>query len=104
MSVQSPRPVILSPPSHPPSHANPADRPDIQDQENERQREEAEVRAKSRGRDARLTLPAKQNQAGASGSGDKEKRGEKDGKWIQGIDYAYEYVPVIQKRQGRKNM
>ncbi|WVQ75322.1 hypothetical protein IAR50_004938 [Cryptococcus sp. DSM 104548] len=99
-----PHPTILSPRPHP----NPTERPDIQDQENERQREEAEVRAtkKSRGSDARLTLPAKQNHAGASGSGDKagDKRGDKDGKWIQGIDYAYEYVPVTQKRQGRNNM
>ncbi|WVQ89859.1 hypothetical protein IAS59_003623 [Cryptococcus gattii] len=38
---------------------------------------------------------------------DKDKGKEKDkedGKWIQGIDYAYEYVPVTQRREGRKNM
>jgi len=28
---------------------------------------------------------------------------EKD-KWVESVDYAYEYVPVSQKREGRKNM
>ncbi|WWC87406.1 uncharacterized protein L201_002295 [Kwoniella dendrophila CBS 6074] len=28
----------------------------------------------------------------------------KDKGWIEGVDYAYEYVPVSQRRQGRKNM
>ncbi|WRT65258.1 uncharacterized protein IL334_002201 [Kwoniella shivajii] len=28
----------------------------------------------------------------------------KDKGWVEGVDYAYEYVPVTQRRQGRKNM
>ncbi|WVR04231.1 hypothetical protein IAU60_001231 [Kwoniella sp. DSM 27419] len=30
--------------------------------------------------------------------------GVKDKGWIEGVDYAYEYVPVSQRREGRKNM
>ena len=31
----------------------------------------------------------------------KEKEAEK---WVENVDYAYEYVPVVQRRQDRKNM
>ncbi|WWC58932.1 uncharacterized protein I303_101477 [Kwoniella dejecticola CBS 10117] len=34
-----------------------------------------------------------------NGSGNAKEKG-----WIEGVDYAYEYVPVTQRRQGRKNM
>ncbi|KAK4684093.1 hypothetical protein P7C73_g6114, partial [Tremellales sp. Uapishka_1] len=37
----------------------------------------------------------------------KDKDKEKDGagkNWVEGVDYAYEYVPVAQRREGRKNM
>lgn len=44
-----------------------------------------------------------QNADRSDSSKGKEKDKEYD-KWIQGIDYAYEYVPVTQRRQGRKNM
>jgi hypothetical protein len=36
----------------------------------------------------------------ASGGGS----GSADNKWVESVDYAYEYVPVTQKREGRKNM
>lgn len=31
----------------------------------------------------------------------KEKDAEK---WVESVDYAYEYVPVVQRLEGRKNM
>lgn len=74
------------------------------------ERTESEVRTRnSTAGNKRLTLPAVQIQAD-----DDERKGEpsentdrrdrdkgkekdkEDGKWIQGIDYAYEYVPVTQ--------
>lgn len=99
------------------------------------ERTESEVRTRnSAAGNKRLTLPAVQIQADDGGgegeqgqnadrrdsSKGKEKDKEYD-KWIQGIDYAYEYVPVTQvsgihilvtiacwllsqRRQGRKNM
>ncbi|BEJ03802.1 hypothetical protein CcaverHIS641_0109770 [Cutaneotrichosporon cavernicola] len=36
----------------------------------------------------------------SSGSGS----GSADNKWVESVDYAYEYVPVTQKREGRKNI
>ncbi|OCF38245.1 hypothetical protein I317_07998, partial [Kwoniella heveanensis CBS 569] len=40
------------------------------------------------------------NGANGNGSGSSNS---KDKGWIEGVDYAYEYVPVTQRRQGRKN-
>ncbi|WVQ68709.1 uncharacterized protein L199_006918 [Kwoniella botswanensis] len=37
-------------------------------------------------------------------SGDTPNGKDKEKGWIEGVDYAYEYVPVSQRRQGRKNM
>lgn len=42
--------------------------------------------------------------AGRRGSDKGKEKDKEDDKWIQGVDYAYEYVPVTQRRQGRKNM
>ncbi|OWZ65788.1 hypothetical protein AYX14_06125 [Cryptococcus neoformans] len=82
------------------------------------ERTESEVRTRnSAAGNKRLTLPAVQIQADdgdaegepglKAGRRDSDKGKEKDkedDKWIQGVDYAYEYVPVTQRRQGRKNI
>lgn len=39
----------------------------------------------------------------AGGEAKKEPRSDND-KWVESVDYAYEYVPVAQRREGRKNM
>jgi hypothetical protein len=40
-----------------------------------------------------------------SGRGGKEKEPREAGaKWPESVDFAYEYVPVVQRREGRKNM
>lgn len=44
---------------------------------------------------------------GAKGKGKDKQSKEKEsgqGKWAENVDYAYEYVPVVQRREGRKNM
>ncbi|WVW79017.1 hypothetical protein I302_100980 [Kwoniella bestiolae CBS 10118] len=38
-----------------------------------------------------------------NGNGNGNGNGKEKG-WLEGVDYAYEYVPVAQRRQGRKNM
>lgn len=74
------------------------------------ERTESEVRTRnSAAGNKRLTLPAVQIQADdgdaegepglKAGRRDSDKGKEKDkedDKWIQGVDYAYEYVPVTQ--------
>ncbi|GMK57691.1 hypothetical protein CspeluHIS016_0405250 [Cutaneotrichosporon spelunceum] len=65
------------------------------------------------------TSPAKDKRGSASSSAgsspadtvDKGKQRGKssesasaDNKWVESVDYAYEYVPVTQKREGRKNI
>lgn len=37
-------------------------------------------------------------------AGEKGKGKGGDDKWVESVDYAYEYVPVKQNREGRKNM
>lgn len=37
------------------------------------------------------------------GEAKKEPRTDNE-KWVESVDYAYEYVPVAQRREGRKNM
>ncbi|WWC67443.1 uncharacterized protein I206_101351 [Kwoniella pini CBS 10737] len=54
---------------------------------------------------SRPAAPAGQvEKKSSSGSTPNGSGNGKDKGWVEGIDYAYEYVPVTQRRQGRKNM
>lgn len=47
-------------------------------------------------------VSARENERARPDSKDKS-RADND-KWVESVDYAYEYVPVAQRREGRKNM
>ncbi|KAK8846537.1 hypothetical protein IAR55_005623 [Kwoniella newhampshirensis] len=61
--------------------------PSAENIDTERERELAAPASRAEKRDS-MSM-----QSGAGGKG-----------WVEGVDYAYEYVPVSQRRQGRKNM
>jgi protein tyrosine phosphatase (PTP) superfamily phosphohydrolase (DUF442 family) len=44
-----------------------------------------------------VAAPADKKPANKPAAADKDK-------WVESVDYAYEYVPVSQKREGRKSM
>jgi hypothetical protein len=59
--------------------------------------------AEGKGNGGGVAAPADKKRKSSSTDKDKEKDKEKD-KWVESVDYAYEYIPVTQKREGRKNM
>lgn len=58
--------------------------------------------AESSGSSTRSAGSGGNGNATATSSADQKKK--TNDKWVESVDYAYEYVPVAQTREGRKNM